>query len=183
MKHKILLAFLFICTIRLSAQITRGQVIVGVDGLLGIKKTGTLQIPVNVGVFVTHNVAIGITGNYSATRGRYSGDAAPNAKGFGGFLRIYALPERSSINILLHAAYQHDFWNNIGNKYSNGGLYSLESENLMVALGPVFMISREASFEVMVAYNLVSMDTENKLIAGIGFQLHLGKARSSKVTE
>lgn len=200
MKLKLLVAMLCICSFPAFSQISKGQWLVG-GGLDFTSHTDErfnwatysekeFSIPINAGYFVADNLAIGLRAKYS----NYTQDISyvsaffrdysfsGTSIGGGPFIRGYLVPGTSAFNLLLEGSYLYGYMETTSQyKGLSPSSDSRKTSEFMIAGGPVYFINPNIALEGIIGYRSQTViDSEDKastFFIGIGFQVHLGKAK------
>jgi hypothetical protein len=174
--NKLLLAMLLVFTsLILKAQINKSQWLLGGE-LNFIYRKDALQktiytISPSVGYFVKDKLALGARAAFTNEVHDYLYYGKYHSNSIGPFFRYYFLPKTQKINVFADAAYIY-WWS--GNIKTNG--YNIKT-------GPAFFISPSVALEFTVGYlhtkYTKSTATTNEIRTGVGFQVHLGRAKQT----
>lgn len=201
LKNLLLLSLLVFYFSTLSAQITKGNWLVGGSASFYSSKR-TFSVPnytqkssefnlsvfTNIGYFIVDKFAVGLSPslNWSKGKGRDGIDDNGNVVGSGGitrlreflvgpFARYYLLSIDQPYNIQFRAAYQYGITPAYKPAKGNINMFSFE-------LAPVLFFNSSVGLEFPIGYRFRSQDmggryksTDNGLQLGLGLQIHLEK--------
>lgn len=166
-------------TMTASAQITKGNWMVGGDGYFTNSKatnsTGVLGssngvgISPNIGYFFADKLAVGVRASFNY--GKASG--GPSSIGFGGspFVRYYFLKPEKSVNVFVDANYGYTVSKTEGRDSETSRAYNLKA-------GPVVYFNSSVGLELTLNYSKSFNPNDfvyQNFYAALGFQIHLKK--------
>lgn len=184
----LLIFFVLICSIPLSAQITKENWLVG--GNLGFNKSSSqvtrtnystevenyqINLDTNIGYFPLDKFAVGFAPYF-----RYNipvNGINSYSFLFGPFIRYYFLESDNLINIFSHVEYQY------GNYYTDGKKQGYNS-NFNFRVGPSIFFNKSVAIEFTLEYQMLNTvgnqspkpkTKVQNLTFGVGFQIHLQK--------
>lgn len=171
-----------------SAQITKGNWLVGGDGnyssvkyeseFNGIKSTSdasSIRLNPNLGYFFADKFSGGLQLNFAFLEP--GSDTNSNRYGFGPFVRYYFLKQENRINAFGQINYSFDFGKNAIDLKSDSNGYGIKA-------GTVLFFNSSVGIELSLNYlNSTSnsnigdgrKDTSKTFLIGLGFQIHLEK--------
>ena len=178
-KNIFFFCLLLLCMQMASAQLTKGNWLVGGNGYLssqsqnlrGVNVKGSnLRLSPNVGYFIADKFAGGARINFEINKLRYPGVVDNSTRyGIGPFLRYYLLNSEKRVNILTEGYYQYS-------RISSGNSYSIDN-TWRISAGPVIYFNSSVGLEFTLNYEYLKRpetDTDiNTFFLGIGFQIHL----------
>ena len=177
MKKMILLLLVIIVSNQVTAQIKKGQWLVGgnVNWTTSFNSYGdstVIKIMPDVGYFFLDKLAGGLKINHTIVITSHDSSNSQSYFGFSPFLRYYILPAANTINVFAEVAYG---WG--GFNYND---FDVISHQWSVSVGAAFFLNRHVALEAAFNY---SNTTEKFKINGnpktlglnFGFQVYLGK--------
>lgn len=197
MKHLLLLTILFSITSAAFSQINKGQWLLGGNASFSTDKNNggiskdrstTFQLSPNAGYFISDKLAVGARISFLRDKneieyGSYTEITNTNVS-LSPFVRYYFLPKSEKLNLFADAGYLYGRTKNAyegiyvgqpSNSYTSKGT----SHGYQVSAGPVIFLNPNTAVELTLSYNYQKQkdyDYTNKgFMAGIGFQIHLGK--------
>jgi hypothetical protein len=199
---------LFLTTVS-SAQINKGQWLVGGLAEVSYQQEGTpstpnqineldLKLSPDAGYFIIDGLAVGLRINnfrsfYEQTVPYgYNGPYKYDLTQFTGaaFVRYYLFPNTSKGNFLVDGGYAYGFSDQYN--YGFGGMYqnysnwiSSKVQTFFISVGPVIFVTPNIALEMLVSYNRMNnidkSSYQTGMFFGAGFQLHLGKNKNTQV--
>ena len=168
----------FVCSLVVNAQITKGNWLVGGDATFNnskvldndgneISRGHGIRINANFGYFLLNNFAAGLVPrfNYGNTEGRPSS----SGYGIGPFTRYYFLKSEKSINVFADA-------NIIYSSSKTEGFSRNHNSSYRIKLGTAIFFNSSVALEFAVGYHSANFSTvTNTIELGFGFQIHLEK--------
>ena len=183
-KFKIITAIILLISISTTAQITKGNWMVGGtasftsssyesttnnNNTSSGKGIGIILSP-TFGYFIIDKLALGISPTFGYTKTDGGNDST--SYGIGPFIRYYLLKPEKRINVLTNVSYYY------GTNNAN-----TTSDNLNFKAGPVIFLNSSVALELTLNYNIgqfksdSSVSTFKSFNFGLGFQIHLEKDR------
>lgn len=177
MKKVLFAALTMIAVQSVSAQINKGQWLVGGSAGFESQKHGdakatSITFSPNAGYFFADKFAGGLRVDLQSVKPK--GSDATTSFAVAPFLRYYFLPAAEKLNILADASY------GFGSVKSGG---SSESANMFaISAGPAVFLSPNTALEFALQYrswggDAYGDDRLNSFGVNIGFQIHLGSAK------
>jgi hypothetical protein len=185
-KLKLFTALLLLTTITTTAQITKGNWMVGGNGSFSYNKSetkntsGGLQqnsaslpyyyvvLEPNVGYFFLNNFSTGMKFNYTAvfSEGQTFSQEAANIS-VAPFVRYYFLKDVKTINLFFEPSYYYTF----------GNIYTSYSTMTRLKFGTVAFLNNSVGIEAGLSYDVGSTTQNNfqRVLLGFGLQIHLEK--------
>lgn len=192
MKRALLLLFTFVITVTATAQIDKGNFLLGVNasfkknnwnteyrdstGSTLAGKHTTLSVNFNGGYFLLNKLAVGARLNLNQSKSESTwnpGKEGDRKVTWGPFARYYFLPRHEKINLFADAGYyfEYETYNNSQDEDSNNGY--------TIAAGPAFFIHPAVALEFSIGYSRrLSSPPGMKAYSvqsALGLQVHLGK--------
>lgn len=179
MKKVFFASLVLVLSLNASAQIKKGQWIVGGSAGFESSKFGddddskvtSFNLSPNAGYFFINNLAGGARVSFQRMK-EEEGDAASSFL-FAPFLRYYFLPTPQKVNIFADASY--------GFGSMKFGDESESYNQFAISAGPAVFLSPNTALEFTVQYRSEGGDAfggddrQNHFGVNIGFQVHLGK--------
>lgn len=178
----IILIFAFL-SIKATSQITKNNWLVGGGANFSSSKNNSdavvnadqvlVEVSGNIGYFFIDKFVGGLKPGFeSSTVKFFSGSKTSNILEIGPFIRYYFLSTESQVNILTEVAYQY------GTRWATSNEV-LHSGSISISSGLAVFLNTCVALEFTVGYSSLkyskSNGSNNSVIAGIGFQLHLEK--------
>jgi hypothetical protein len=179
MKRIFFAAVLMVGSYAASAQISKGQWLVGGNASFKSEKFGssdnnkvtTFEFKPDVGYFFLDNLAAGIRFNYSSSKVK-SEDKANTYLLAGPFVRYYFLPAVQKVNIFVDGTYGFG---------KEGQDPKINLNGYEFTAGPAIFLSPNVALELGISYQSLKYkdisDRDNTFGVNVGFQIHLGKAK------
>jgi hypothetical protein len=181
------LLFTFTCT----AQINKGQFLVGGSGTYSAKNYGgfdskfrSFEMDARDGIFLLNKLAGGIQLGYTYSK-QFGTDGIANqyyrqydhSINVGPFARYYFLSAAKKINLLADAHYFRS-WSKSGNMYGDS---KWKSHGYAFAAGPVLFLNPNVSLETTLNYQYRDEYYYSKGVqVKLGLQVHLSKCKTIK---
>lgn len=187
MKNTILIFTVLLAGYTASAQINKGQFLVGGNAAFSSndntgQKTSQLNLSPNVGYFFINKLAGGVKLNLGYNKSEMYGVKNTGSNyGISPFVRYYFLPASSKVNLIAEASYGWGRSKDKAPDFTTKSTYNGYS----FLVGPTFFITPNIAIEVTGGYtgnryrdksenlNINSKSKERLFQAGIGFQIHL----------
>jgi opacity protein-like surface antigen len=177
MKKVLFAALTMIAAQGVSAQINKGQWLVGGNASFQSQKWGeakatSFTFSPNAGYFFIDKFAGGLRVDLTSTKPK-GGDAKSDFL-IAPFVRYYFLPAAEKVNILADASY------GFGSQKAEGE--SASQNGFAIAAGPAVFLSPNTALEFTLQYRSLGGDAYgddrlNSFGVNIGFQIHLGSAK------
>ena len=180
-KNTFLLCLLLLCMQVASAQLTKGNWLVGGNASFSSTKFASdatskstytnLRLSPNVGYFLSDRLATGLRISFSRETQDVTGSSIFNQTNIdlGPFARYYFLPTEQQLNILFDASYQ----------YGKNKSADIARSTLMFNAGPVFYFNSSVGLEFLAGYSIEKYQnfsgSNTTFSLSIGFQIHLEK--------
>jgi hypothetical protein len=183
MKLTILLFFASVISAGVSAQINKGNFLVGGNisytsekvGMASGDKFKQFGLNANVGYFVIKKLALGIRGGYVATSFKIESQdyhSRSSTISVAPFMRLYFLPAKNKVNVFTDASYIS------GRERSQqvqrpGPVNSISFNGYDLNAGPVFFINKHVALELALGIRNRSHRDEPVFTSSLGLQVHL----------
>lgn len=174
---KILCTAILLFSLTANSQITKGNWIVGGNGSFSYSeskahenvsstKAYNINLAPNIGYFIFDKFSIGskisfINSNFKSDQG----DSKFNNTEIGPFARYYFLKIENSGNVFIEPSYTFNISKN-----------STKNSTMSFKVGYCYFLNSSVGFETSISYMLNKYEnspTNNTLLLGIGFQIHL----------
>ena len=194
-RNTFLLCLLLLCMQVVSAQLTKGNWLVGGNANFSLShydandaKLTAIDLSPNIGYFFIDKLATGIRMGYSGSNTKFGDNPSQpgtensfKSTGYsiGPYIRYYFLPINNRYNILTELNYQY-----INSKQEINNLNSSNSFNnqFSIVAGPAIYLNSSVGIEFLVGYSNApknkSSARSSKVGVGIGFQIHLEKEKN-----
>ena len=194
-KNTFLLCMLLLCMQVTSAQLTKGNWLMGGKASLASSnfetndsKLTAIDLSPDIGYFFVDRLAAGIRMGYSRSKTKFGDNPSQpgtensfesKAYSIGPFIRYYFLPIENRYNILTELNYQYI---NSKLEINNSNSSTSSSNQFSIAAGPAIYLNSSVALEFLVGYSITpknkSSAKSSKVGFGIGFQIHLEKEKN-----
>jgi outer membrane protein W len=197
MKLITLLCLLLSTTIVTTAQIKKGQFLVGGsisfesvknEGSNAVNyKTTNLFISPNIGYFIIEKLAGGVRLNVTSYKQDLPFDHNVTVISMSPFVRYYFLPAVKKVNAFIDLGYLNTktkFRDNTTQPpYTNS--YTERSNGYSISAGPAIFLNDHVSLEFTVGYRHLTADNQynvesSTVTSALGLQIHLGKLKGKR---
>lgn len=192
---KIFLSLIYVSFLLSSnAQLTKNNWLVGGSGSFSYTdnniaaylkyKSLTLSITPKIGYFFIDKFVAGVETTVSIYKTTYPPNTTSYGSkiatySFGPFARYYLLNAEKTYNIFIEGAYQHQI-----QKHKTLSQVTKQSANsYIINAGPVVYFNSSVGIEFTVGFSSLKLEglkgSNNSLLVGIGFQIHLEKEKNN----
>ena len=185
-KNTFLLCLLLLCMQVASAQLTKGNWLVGGSGSysadkqvsegagINIKSTSVVITP-NVGYFLINKFAVGMNLGFGVNKLRSLNIPTSSITNYyaGPFLKYYLLQEDKLVNLFVYGNYNYG----LSRGKNSGRVDKSSGYTYSVSGGPAIFFNNTAALELSIGwYHSRSIEDKvytNSIKLGLGFQIHL----------
>lgn len=196
MKNLLAIFILLFLTTVSSAQINKGQWLVGGLAEVSYRQEGTpstpnqineldLKLSPDAGYFIIDGLAVGLRTSYFRSHNEqpgyysFSSISKTDLTQFTGaaFIRYYFFPNTSRVNFLVDGGYAYGFSDqNTISTYGFGGMYQSNSnwvsskvQIFFISIGPVIFVTPNIALDILASYNRMNNIDNSTYLTGIFF--------------